>query len=213
MQMTGALVKIKTAFKMPRPVKITGRSSTITNSFVNGIIPVIPPSDADIVEALRILGMTAKDVQCSYCGDKATEWDHLRPIVKNKRPTGYISEIANLVPACGKCNQSKSGTPWREWIEGTALQCPRVRGISDLLRRIERLEAYEAWREPTVVDWEAIIEPELWKAHWDNLERIHEFMRECQKVSDRIKAVAKSAAVTQPVLAADRQNAVHFSVG
>jgi 5-methylcytosine-specific restriction endonuclease McrA len=76
---------------------------------VNSIIPVIDPSDAEIEEALNILKMEANNVRCSYCGDKATEWDHLRPIVKNKRPTGYISEIANLVPACGKCNQSKSG--------------------------------------------------------------------------------------------------------
>ena len=206
-------MRTKTAFRMPRAVTITGRSSTITNSFVNGIIPVIPPSEAEIEAALKILGMSAADVQCSYCGDKATEWEHLRPIVKNKRPTGYISEIANLVPACGKCNQSKSGTPWREWIEGAALQSPRVRGVSDLLLRIERLEAYEAWRQPTVVDWEAIIAPDLWKAHWENLERMHEFMRECQKVSDRVKAAAKSAAVAQPVLEVDRQNAGHSVVG
>jgi len=182
---------------MPRPVKITGRSSTITNSFVNGIIPVVPPSEAEIEEALRILGMSAGDVLCSYCGDKATEWDHLRPIVKNKRPTGYISEIANLVPACGKCNQSKSGAPWREWIEGTAPRCPRVRGVSDLQLRIERLEAYEEWLEPTVIDWEEIIAPDLWKAHWENLECLHKFMRESQKIADQIKAAADSAAIDQ----------------
>jgi hypothetical protein len=33
-------------FRMPRPVKITGRSSSITNSFINSIIPVIPPSES-----------------------------------------------------------------------------------------------------------------------------------------------------------------------
>jgi len=38
-------------------------------------------------------------LQCSYCGTPATEWDHLRPLVMNKKPTGYISEIHNLVPA------------------------------------------------------------------------------------------------------------------
>ncbi len=92
---------------MPVPVKIMARTSSITNSFVNGIIPVIQPNDEEIVEALSILGMTPDTVCCAYCGDASTEWDHLRAIVKDRRPTGYISEIHNLVPACGKCNQSK----------------------------------------------------------------------------------------------------------
>lgn len=30
-------------FKMPHPVKITGRSSSITNSFINSIIPIVAP--------------------------------------------------------------------------------------------------------------------------------------------------------------------------
>jgi hypothetical protein len=188
---------MRKAFKMPRPVKITGRSSTITNSFVNSIIPVIPPSNEEIAEALRILGMEPDDVRCSYCGDKATEWDHLRPIVKNKRPTGFISEIANLVPACGKCNQSKSGQDWRFWIMGTARQCPNVRGIHDLPERIKRLEAFEEWRNPTVVNWEQIIEPDVWSLHWENLERLHAFMKECQEIADQINQAAKRSVRVQ----------------
>ncbi len=35
----------KSVFRMPTPVKITGRTSSITNAFVNGIIPVIEPTD------------------------------------------------------------------------------------------------------------------------------------------------------------------------
>ena len=80
-------------FRMPTAVKITGRTSTITNSFVNAIIPVFMPTDQEIREALGLLGMTVDDVRCAYCGDRATEWDHLRPLVKNQRPTGYVSEF------------------------------------------------------------------------------------------------------------------------
>ena len=94
-------------FKMPKPMKITDRSSTITNSFINSIIPVIEPTNEEVKHALEILGMDQDSFQCSYCGIVATEWDHLRPLVMNKKPTGYVSEIHNLVPACGKCNQSK----------------------------------------------------------------------------------------------------------
>ncbi len=102
-------------FKMPKPVKISGRSSSITNSFVNAIIPVIVPTEPEVAKALEILGMGDRPV-CSYCGDPFTEWDHLRPLIVDKKPTGYISEIHNLVPACGKCNQSKGNKHWRTWM-------------------------------------------------------------------------------------------------
>ena len=80
-------------FKMPKPVNITGRTSTITNSFVTSIIPCISPTTEQLRECLQILGLDQEDLRCAYCGDKSTEWDHLRPIVKGKKPTGYISDI------------------------------------------------------------------------------------------------------------------------
>ncbi|KJL26043.1 HNH endonuclease [Microbacterium foliorum] len=106
-------------FAMPKPVRITGRSSSITNSFVNGVIPVVVPTESELQEALEILGMR-EHVTCSYCGDTSTEWDHFRPLVEKQRPTGYISEIHNLVPACGKCNQSKGNKHWLTWMRSTA---------------------------------------------------------------------------------------------
>ena len=63
---------------MPNPVRIMGRSSSITNSFVNGIIPVVPPTAAQVDEALSVLGM--EEAVCAYCGGPFTEWDHLRPL-------------------------------------------------------------------------------------------------------------------------------------
>ncbi|MCY2924087.1 MAG: HNH endonuclease, partial [Planctomycetota bacterium] len=80
---------------------------------MNSIIPVIPPSQEEVLAALGILGIDPEDLRCAYCGDRASEWDHLRPLVVNRRPTGFISEIANLVPSCGKCNQSKGNQNWR----------------------------------------------------------------------------------------------------
>ncbi|TET40105.1 MAG: HNH endonuclease, partial [Dehalococcoidia bacterium] len=91
-------MRYKEVFKTPKPMKITGRTSTITNSFVTSIIPSIEPTEEEIKECLEILGLDPNDLCCAYCGDKATEWDHLRPLVKDKKPTGYISEIRNLVP-------------------------------------------------------------------------------------------------------------------
>jgi hypothetical protein len=67
-------------FRMPQPVRITARASSITNSFINGIIPVVVPTGDEVREALGILGML-EAVACAYCGDAYTEWDHLRPLV------------------------------------------------------------------------------------------------------------------------------------
>jgi hypothetical protein len=181
---------------MPRPVKITGRTSTITNSFVNGIVPCRPPTEAEVAEALAILELDSGDLRCAYCGDRSTEWDHLRPIVSGKRPTGYITEIANLVPACGKCNQSKSGSSWRAWITGPAAQSPTSRGVRDVPERIARLERFEQWREPTVFDFEAAVGPKLWAEHWANWERLIALMQECERTAETIRQTLNGRVAT-----------------
>ena len=99
--------------KFRKPLTITSRSSSITNCFVQAIIRSIEPTDAEVDEALAVLGMSREERSCVYCGATATDWDHLRPLVKDRRPTGYINQIRNLVPSCGPCNQSKSGADWR----------------------------------------------------------------------------------------------------
>lgn len=183
-------------FAMPRPVRITGRSSSITNSFISGIVPVVRPTEAQIDEALEILGMSEL-VVCSYCGDPASEWDHLRPLVVDRQPTGYIHEIHNLVPACGKCNQSKGNKPWREWMFGTARHAPASRGVADLSARAERLEQYERWGEATRVDFRAVVGEELWSQHWQNHAAILALMREAEETVELIRArVAAASAAT-----------------
>ena len=174
-------------------MKITGRSSSITNSFINSIIPVIDPDNDQVKEALGILGMDQDTFQCSYCGSTASEWDHLRPLVLNKQPTGYISEIQNLVPACGKCNQSKGNKSWATWIVSSAKLSPKTREIGDLEERIKKLEAYESWLEPTVVDFEAVVGKEKWKQHWDNWEQVQDTMRQAQELATEInKTIAEA---------------------
>jgi 5-methylcytosine-specific restriction endonuclease McrA len=118
--------------RLPTSKTVKGRSSSITNAFINAIVPAIEPTEAEELEALGILHINPKDIRCAYCGDKSTEWDHFRPIITDQGPTGYITEIANLVPACGKCNQSKGKSYWRTWMEGGAPLSPKTRGIPDL---------------------------------------------------------------------------------
>lgn len=181
------IAKLRAAFRMPSFQTMVSRKSSITNAFVNSLIPVIVPTVEEIVEALRILDMSPHDVRCSYCGDKSTEWDHLRPLVLNRRPTGYISEIANLVPACPKCNQSKGNKHWLKWIMSNAPHAPARRAVADLPHRIERLRAYEAWREIVPVPFEQIVGAEVYRAYWQKLDEATETLRLCQTLAIELR--------------------------
>ncbi|MDD6564522.1 MAG: HNH endonuclease [Clostridiales bacterium] len=186
-------MKYADVFKMPKVTKIMNRTSSITNSFVNGIIPCITPTEEEIKNVLDILCMEKDNVKCSYCGDTFTEWDHFRPLVRDKRPTGYISEINNLVPACSKCNQSKGNKHWKDWILSDAQLSPKTRNIPDLDKRIEKLESFEKQTHPIKIDFERIVGSELWKKHWDNCAQLHNYMRECQIVSEQIREIISDA--------------------
>jgi hypothetical protein len=130
--------------------------------FMSGGDSVEPLRSDEVREALAILELNPDDLRCAYCGDPRTEWDHLRPLVSKKQPTGYISEIANLVPACGKCNQSKGSAHWETWMRGPALLSPGTRKIADLEQRVERLRRFETWRMPKRVDFAAVAGAEPW---------------------------------------------------
>ena len=182
------------SFAMPNRAKIAGRSSVITHAFASGVIPSITPTEEEVQEALEVLGMDEDRVVCAYCGDPATEWDHLNAIIKDKRPTGYFTEIHNLVPACGKCNQSKRNQPWRDWIVGPAKLSPKTRGVPELEKRIARLEAYERAFEPRIIDFEAAVGLASWKKHWANCEAIKSLMRDSQNLSDEIAAALQAYA-------------------
>jgi hypothetical protein len=177
----------RSCFRCPTAVSITARSSSITNSFVQLLIPVVEPTEDQIKEALDILQLSPTDLRCVYCGDPSTEWDHLRPLVTNQRPTGYVTEIQNLVPACGKCNQSKGKKPWREWMFSAAQRSPANRGIADLTKRAAIIERYESWGSPIQIDFEAAAGAELWADYWQHWKAVLELMRHAQTSSSSIR--------------------------
>jgi 5-methylcytosine-specific restriction endonuclease McrA len=175
--------------QLPKLMSVTGRSSSITNAFINAIIPVIEPSQEEELEALRILQISPEEITCAYCGDRATEWDHLRPIISSQEPTGYITEIANLVPACGKCNQSKGKSYWRTWMEGPARLSPRTRGILNLEERVARLQAYENWLRPRKIDFAQVVGPEMWMRHRENWRSVLDLLKKSQELASEIRAI------------------------
>jgi hypothetical protein len=184
-------------FDLPSRGRVDGRTSSITAAFFQAITPVIPPSNAEVEEALGVLGMASGSCHCAYCGDPRTEWDHFRPIVKGRQPTGYITEIANLVPACGKCNQSKGNKNWKEWMLSEAARSPKRRGVADLEGRVRRLEAYEAWREPVRIDYASIVGAERWSQYSNLLDVAVAHLSEAQKVALELQSIIKAGLTGQ----------------
>lgn len=166
--------------KFRKLLKITSRSSSITNCFVQAIIPNIDPSEEEYDEALSILDMSRSTLSCVYCGAPTTDWDHFRPLVRKRKPTGYISEIRNLVPSCGPCNQSKGGQDWRKWMTGSAKGSPKTRGVRELDVRIKRLEAFEAWGSLMPLPLEELADRHIWEMHWKRLDELHELLKLAQ---------------------------------
>lgn len=177
---------IQQCFKMPTSRSITGRTSSITNAFVAAITPVIPPTVAQIAQVLNLLETHATDLRCAYCGDLATEWEHLRPLVKNSRPTGFPSSIKNLVPSCGKCNQSKGNTDWEVWMRSQAARSPYRRNILDLEERIERRKRYERWADCQPIDLASILGDQDDTRYWQLLTNILAQMQEAQILANEL---------------------------
>ncbi len=190
--------RLRQAFRMPSVQTMVARTSTITNAFVYSLIPVLPPSEEEIHQALDLLGMTAADLRCAYCGSSASEWDHLRPLVVNRRPTGYISEIGNLVPSCGKCNQSKGNKAWESWMRSNAPHSPASRGVTDLEIRVNRLRHYEKWRYRCPIDFESIVSPEMWRQHWENLDQVIALLQCSQQLAVGLRDKIREQLATDP---------------
>lgn len=176
-------------FSMPSGLTITGRSSSIRGAFVAAIVPVVRPSASEIREVLAILGTEPADLRCSYCGNPATEWDHLRPLVTSGRPTGYPSSIRNLVPACGKCNQSKGKSNWKAWMLSTkAKKSPTRRGVEDVLERVRRLEEFERWADCRPLDIPELVDGEMLRDYYRLQDEILAGMRTAQLLAAKLKA-------------------------
>jgi len=176
---------------------LTGRRSTLTGLFFNTLTPYIEPTEAEVDEALGILGMKRGCCVCAYCGDKKSEWDHFRAVVLNRKPTGYITEIANLVPACGKCNQSRGNKDWRRWMNSDAAHSPRQRGVRDIEERMSRLEDFSKWRKPVRIDFETLIAPDKWTRHTANLENILRALEKAEMHAAELRVEAEEEARRQ----------------
>jgi 5-methylcytosine-specific restriction endonuclease McrA len=68
---------------------------------------VVPFTPAQLAVKLALYGGC-----CRWCGRPATCWDHVKPLAK-----GGPHMLANLTPACTRCNQAKSHRwPLSSWL-------------------------------------------------------------------------------------------------
>jgi hypothetical protein len=90
-------------------------------------------------EMAKVLEFFASDPpECVFCGSQEIKrWDHLVPINE-----GGETVLGNMVPACARCDDSKRDEPFEEWIISSVKGSPQSRGITDVVQRIERIEAY-----------------------------------------------------------------------
>lgn len=174
--------------KAGRP-KIRGRMSSLAAVFVQAIIPRKVDEGAQ-TELYQRFGIDPDE--CIYCGSQKTDDDHLRPIVEKGRSSGYFHTIENIVPACGPCNQSKSGAQWRKWMEGNAAKSPTRQNVSGLSERIARLAAFAGAAERPVIapgEMRDVVGAELWDRYWDRLAKIDELIGQAQRDADEIAPI------------------------
>ena len=78
-------------------------------------------------------------------------------------------------------------------MEGGAKLSPKTRGIADLKDRIERLETFEAWRQPTKIDFASIAGPEMWQRHRKNWRSVLDLLKTSQELATEIRTIVAKA--------------------
>jgi len=175
---------------IPKTQAIPDRNTSITNAFANALYPLVVPASESIIEVLKALQQDYenRNLHCVYCGSKATELDHLNPIVKDKSGTGYFSEVYNLVPCCSVCNQSKGAKNWREWINSNAPKSPKSRRLTSQ-KRYAILDEFEKKYPATRIPIRQLVPKALLNEYEKERLDILERMKIAQEKAEEIKQI------------------------
>lgn len=130
-------------FKYPAADKLSSRTSTICRSMACTMLK----RESCSPEEEKLWMEFFPEKKCAYCGKPASHLDHLYALIENRRPTGYGTEPANLVPCCRVCNQRKGNLDWKEYMRSD--KCEHVVDSSnDISSSIEnRIKTIESFQE------------------------------------------------------------------
>ena len=139
-------------FKYPAADTISGRTSTICRSMACTLLNREACSPEEEKEWMKFF----PDKKCAYCGKPATHLDHLHALIFDRKPTGYGTEAANLVPCCTECNQPKGNIHWEDFMRSDNCHHVGDEQTNDLKkameRRIENIKLFQKSMPPKKVD-------------------------------------------------------------
>ena len=176
-------------FKLPTKSDLKSRSSTISNAFAIAITPYIYPTGDEIECFLKELHLEYG--QCAYCLGKANAMDHVKPLVTQGLPTGYITEIRNLVPCCSACNSAKGAQDFRVWYKSNKnIERLHGEGLNDTQIE-ERYDIVSKYIDkiPKPIDYKAILGDELWQEYLLRKEEMIKLLKDDQLFCDKLNAI------------------------
>ncbi len=175
--------------KFPTKSNLRSRASTISNAFAISITPCKYPTENEIKEFYKRLEI--REGQCAYCLGEANAMDHIKPLVNNGLPTGYITEIKNLVPCCAICNSSKGKKEFAKWYKSESnLNRLRQKGLSDsdIQKRYEIISNYIS-NIDLPIDYRKIVGDDLWNEYIKRLKNMIELLRKNQEFCDDLNKI------------------------
>lgn len=182
--------------KMPMPSKsdVSARISTINNAFAQSVIPRILEEDQEKLKTYyHELGI--KEGQCAYClKDRASTGDHLRPLIKDKLPTGYLTNISNIVPCCSECNSSKGGKDFEVWYKSNKnLERLKKIGLTEkqINDRYNTITRYLTKHKQKPLNFKNIVGIADWNEFIKRKKQLEKLLNDdkkfCDKLLDKIK--------------------------
>lgn len=182
----------KHAFQMPAKSDLKGRTSTITNAFAISITPYIRPNENELNEYYRSLEI--KPGICAYCLKESTSSDHYHSIIKNKRPSGYITDLSNLIPCCSRCNSSKGSKDFEEWyLSSKNIKRLQEQGLSTKLiqERYKIITEHVKRFEKKPLNYEQILGKDLWKEYEIRRTKMINILKDNQEFCDKLAKIIK----------------------
>ena len=180
-------------FKMPTKSDLKGRSSTISNAFTISITPYISPTDDQVADFYKALDI--QEGQCAYCLGDGNGRDHLKPLVRNGMPTGYITDINNLVPCCQACNSSKGAKDFQTWyLSPKNIKRLKSRGLTEtqINHRFNVVSQFEN-KIGTPIDYESIVGHDLWEEFNARRKAMIQQLQENQRFCDTLQTMILEA--------------------